>query len=717
MVACGQTNAALVALDAGGGVPGGNAHGHAALLVRRSALLELAVHVRNERGHGQAVAVHAAHRLHDLAHHLHHFGTALKRGGLAIVDGLGPAGRDLHLHERGGTRIDGAVVHIDDVLALLHIGLRGRILHVLDGLVLRDDVRQREERRLQDGVRALAHADLAGKVDGVDGVELDAVVGDIALGLGVQMMLKLFRRPLAVDHERAARLHVVHHAEALGDVGRVVAGHEVGLVHVIGAADGRVAEAQVADGHAAGLLRVVLEVGLHVLVGVVADDLDGVLVRAHGAVAAEAPELALHRARGRRVGARRVLGKRQVGHVVHDAHGELARRGVLLQLLVHGEHRRGRGVLRGQAVAAAHHGEVASALVRERVHHVHVQRLAERARLLRAVHDRDLLARGRQRRYELLAHERAVQAHLHQAHLLAVRVQVVHDLLHHVAERAHGHDHAVGVGRAVVVEQLVVRAELGVHLVHVVLDHGGQRIVDAVAGLAVLEEHVAVLMAAAHGGVLGVERVLAEGAHRVHVAHLGQVVVVPHGDLLHLVGGAEAVEEVDERHAALDGGEVRHGGQVHDLLHVRLGQHGEARLAAGHDVGVVAEDGERLRGHGARAHMEHARQLLGSHLVHVGDHEEQALRGRVGGGERAGGERTVDRARGTALGLHLAHLHLRAEDVLLAGSGPLVNEVGHRARRGDGIDARHLGERVGHVSRGVVAVHGFEFSRHAFLSS
>ena len=87
-------------------------------------------------------------------------------------------------------------------------------------------------------------------------------------------------------------------------------------------------------------------------------------------------------------------------------------------------------------------------------------------------------------------------------------------------------------------------------------------------------------MAAAHGGVLGVERVLAEGAHRVHVAHLGQVVVVPHGDLLHLVGGAEAVEEVDERHAALDGGEVRHGGQVHDLLHVRLGQHGEARLAA-----------------------------------------------------------------------------------------------------------------------------------------
>ena len=54
-----------------------------------------------------------------------------------------------------------------------------------------------------------------------------------------------------------------------------------------------IAEAQVADGHAAGLLGVVLEVRLNVLVGVVADDLDGVLVGAHGAVAAQAPELAL----------------------------------------------------------------------------------------------------------------------------------------------------------------------------------------------------------------------------------------------------------------------------------------------------------------------------------------------------------------------------------------------------------------------------------------
>ena len=37
-----------------------------------------------------------------------------------------------------------------------------------------------------------------------------------------------------------------------------------------------------------------------------------------------------------------------------------------------------------------------------------------------------------------------------------------------------------------------------------------------------------------------------------------------------------------------------HGGEVHDFLHVALAQHGETGLAAGHDVGVIAEDVQRV---------------------------------------------------------------------------------------------------------------------------
>ena len=104
----------------------------------------------------------------------------------------------------------------------------------------------------------------------------------------------------------------------LGDVGRHVAGHEVSLVDIVRRLDGLIAEAQMADGDAAGLLGVILEVGLDVLVGMVADDLGGVLVGANGTVAAQTPELALDGA-GRSNAGSGLLLQRQVGDVIHDA--------------------------------------------------------------------------------------------------------------------------------------------------------------------------------------------------------------------------------------------------------------------------------------------------------------------------------------------------------------------------------------------------------------
>ena len=158
-----------------------------------------------------------------------------------------------------------------------------------------------------------------------------------------------------------------------------------------------------------------------------------------------------------------------------------------------------------------------------------------------------------------------------------------------------------------------------------------------------------------------------------------------------------------------------HRAQVHDLLDVALSQHGEAGLAAGHDVGVVAEDVQGVGGHGAGGDMEHRGQLLGRDLIHVGDHQQQALRRGVGGGQGAGSQRAVDRAGGAGLGLHLHHLYLGAEDILQAVGGPLVNQVGHGAGRGDRVDRRNLGERIGDMRRRVVAVHGLELSSHKTL--
>jgi len=214
--------------------------------------------------------------------------------------------------------------------------------------------------------------------------------------------------------------------------------------------------------------------------------------------------------------------------------------------------------------------------------------------------------------------------------------------------------------------------------------------------------------------VLGVEGVLAESLQGLLVHQRTQVFHIPSLDFLDFVAGAEAVEEVQERHAALEGGEVGHRGEVHHLLHRALGQHGEAGLAGSHHVGVVAEDREGLGGQGAGAHVEHAGQQFASDFVHIRDHQQQTLRSGVGGGQSTGLEGAVHGAGGTGLALHLDDLHGLAEEVFTTRSGPLVDILGHGAGRGDGVDSCYLAEHVRHMRRSAVTVtsHKFFFFCH-----
>ena len=289
------------------------------------------------------------------------------------------------------------------------------------------------------------------------------------------MMLKLRKVPLAVYKEHTAGLNVADDGEVLGYVRRNVACDKVGLVDVVRALYLLVAEAQMADGNAAGLLRVVLEVCLNVLVGVVADDLDGVLVRADGAVAAKTPELALDGAL-RRSGGSGDLGQREVGDVVNDTDGELTLHIVTLELVVYGENGCGRSILRAETVAAAYYLNV-TACVCNRGDNVEVQRLALSAGLLGAVEDRELPAGRGDGFEELVRSPGTEQPYLDKTDLLPLSGEVVYDLLGNVADRAHCDYDAVGVGSAVVVKQLVVGAELFVYLAHVLLDDLGNGVV------------------------------------------------------------------------------------------------------------------------------------------------------------------------------------------------------------------------------------------------
>jgi len=92
---------------------------------------------------------------------------------------------------------------------------------------------------------------------------------------------------------------------------------------------------------------------------------------------------------------------------------------------------------------------------------------------------------------------------------------------------------------------------------------------------------------------------------RVHLADLG-----------HLVRGAETVEEVQHRDVSGQGGRLGDEGEVLRLLHRVGGQQGEAIAAAGHDVAVIAEDGQSVGGERTGRYMQDEGRELAGDLVH-----------------------------------------------------------------------------------------------------
>ncbi len=421
----GAHHGALVALDAVLNLPLGHVHGDAALLILGGGSGHNACRIKG--GHGE--------RIPGLAQDGLDHGVKVISGGQlhgrSTGGGVCPLGRNLHLFKPADGDVNGGPVGLDHLVALAAIGLLGVVLHVFFGFFVGDHIGQLEEGRLHDGVDAPAHAHLLGQVDGVDGVELGLLLGQGPLHGGGEALFQLFLIPGAVEQEGAALLEGRDHVIGR-HIGGVMAGDEVGIVNLVGGLDGALAKAQVGYGEAARLLGVIGEIGLHVQVGVVTDDLDGVLVGAHGAVRAQAVELAGDGALGRGVV---LLAQVQggVGHVIHDAHGEVVLGLGLFHVLIDGLDHGGGEFLAGQAIAPAVDGDVMLAGLNQRRAHVGVQRVAQGAGLLGAVHDREALDGFGERCQQPVRREGAVQADFQHAVFLAFLVQGRDGLVHGLA--------------------------------------------------------------------------------------------------------------------------------------------------------------------------------------------------------------------------------------------------------------------------------------------
>ncbi len=216
---------------------------------------------------------------------------------------------------------------------------------------------------------------------------------------------------------------------------------------------------------------------------------------------------------------------------------------------------------------------------------------------------------------------------------------------------AHDHNHPLGIGGADVLIRLVLAADNLGEIVHCLLYMPGAGFVIRVDRLTCLEEDVGVLSCASDDRPVRCQGPFAVGVNLFLVHQFPQLII---GDLFHLgdlVGGAEPVEEVNEGNSR---GQCRHlgdAGHVVGFLDRVRRQHAPPGLAAGIDIRVVTEDRQGVGCNGPSRYVEDRRCQFAGDLVHVWDHQEQALRGGEGGCQSPGLQGAVHCARGAALGL------------------------------------------------------------------
>ena len=131
------------------------------------------------------------------------------------------------------TTVNGHVVLVNDVLALLAVALDDEFLHLLYGEVYRDDFGDAEECALENGVGAVAKADFLCNLGCVDVIYGDIVLGEVAFDVVGQVLDKFVTFPNCVEKECAsvakAACHIIH-----AQVSLYVACHEVRRVYQVG---------------------------------------------------------------------------------------------------------------------------------------------------------------------------------------------------------------------------------------------------------------------------------------------------------------------------------------------------------------------------------------------------------------------------------------------------------------------------------------------------
>ena len=181
------------------------------------------------------------------------------------------------------TRVDSRIIHVDYVLAFPPVGMFIGVFQVFHSICFGNDLCQMEERGLHNHIDPSAETDFLRDFKSINDVKFRMERGQLPFQRCRKSVFQVFRSPLAVQEKDAARFEAAEQV-ILIHVGRAVAGDIVRFADEVGFADRIGTETEMGNGHAAGFLGIVSKVSLGVHIRVVANDFNGALVGADGAV-------------------------------------------------------------------------------------------------------------------------------------------------------------------------------------------------------------------------------------------------------------------------------------------------------------------------------------------------------------------------------------------------------------------------------------------------
>ncbi|KAF5039932.1 hypothetical protein DSECCO2_538770 [anaerobic digester metagenome] len=326
--------------------------------------------------------------------------------------------------------------------------------------------------------------------------------------------------------------------------------------------------------------------------------------------------------------------QREFADVILDTHCE-AMESACSQVLVDGQHH-GRGkFLAGQTITTTNDIQVAT--VFEGSHYVQIQGFADRSRFFGAIKHGDAFHAGGNCSTESFHVKGTIDANLYQAELhTPFSIQIFDGFLNGLASATHGNDDVFGIRIAHIIKEFVAAADLCAHFIHGFLDDGRSFTVMQIAGFTALEIDVRSLLPHLHPGCVRSKGTLAEIFDQLVINQFRHGVVIHHVDLLQFVRSAEAVKEQQDGDGSLQSGNLAYDGQIHHFLDAVAGHHGKTSVAGTHHVRMIAKNREGLRRQRTGGYVKHCGEHLAGNLVHIWQHQHQALRSSEGGGESTG---------------------------------------------------------------------------------